>query len=186
MAINVKRILADALIELSTEKPLRKITIAELVERAGTGRQTFYNHFKDKNDLIYWIYSRTIAGERKVVCTQGYYAYMVKLHQEAQKLCPFLMQACKLTGQNSMSEVLYQQSYSYYRNYIVHHYGEAALTEEMEHALHFNAAGSSHVYMQWVLNGAPGPAERQAELALNCMPRCISSLLPLHGAEDPN
>lgn len=72
MAINVKRILADALIELSTEKPLRKITITELVERAGTGRQTFYNHFKDKNDLIYWIYSRTIAGERKLVETQGY------------------------------------------------------------------------------------------------------------------
>lgn len=185
MAINVKRILADALIELSTEKPLRKITITELVERAGTGRQTFYNHFKDKNDLIYWIYSRTIAGERKLVETQGHFAYMVKLHQEAQKLCPFLMQACKLTGQNSLSEVLYQQNYNYYQNYVIRCYGEEKLTEDLEYALRFNAAGASYVYMGWVLSGAPGPAERQAELTLSCMPQCIRSLLPLHMEETP-
>ena len=56
MAINIKRMLANSLISLSDEKPLRKITVTDIITHAGTGRQTFYNHFKDKNDLIYWIF----------------------------------------------------------------------------------------------------------------------------------
>jgi AcrR family transcriptional regulator len=47
MAINVKRLLANALIELSEEKPLAKITVTDIVNRAGAGRQTFYNHFRE-------------------------------------------------------------------------------------------------------------------------------------------
>ncbi|MEA5002514.1 MAG: TetR/AcrR family transcriptional regulator C-terminal domain-containing protein [Christensenella sp.] len=180
MAINVKRLLANALIELDKEKPLRKITITDIVTRAGTGRQTFYNHFQDKNDLIYWIYLRTLAGEAKLVNTKGYYAYLVNLHQEAQKISDFLKDACKLDGQNSLSDALYSQNYRYYRNFIKTHHGEEFLTEEVEYALHFNAAGGSSTFMQWLLNGAPGTPERQAELTLGCMPQCIKDFIPLY------
>ena len=98
MPINVERLFADALIALNKEKPLHKITVTEIVQRAGAGRGTFYNHFRDKNDLIYWIFLHTLAGERKLVETQGYFPYLVKLHQEAIKIKSFLMQACKLAG----------------------------------------------------------------------------------------
>lgn len=179
MAINVKRLLSESLISLCDEKPLRKITVAEIVERAGTGRQTFYNHFKDKNDLIYWIFLRTLAGEKKLVQTKGYFAYLVRLHQEAQKIDRFLMQACKMPGQNSLSEAIYQQNHTYYSNYIKDHFGAESLTEEVEFALRYHSAGASHVYIQWVLAGMPGTAEQQARFILSCMPRCIKDFLPV-------
>jgi AcrR family transcriptional regulator len=34
------------------EKPLRAITIQNVLDRAGVGRSTFYLHFRDKNDLL--------------------------------------------------------------------------------------------------------------------------------------
>jgi len=179
MAINTKRLLANTLILMCDEKSLRKITIADIIERAGTGRQTFYNHFRDKNDLIYWIFLHTLAGERKLVGTKGYYAYLVKLHQEAQKISRFLMQACKLPGQNSLTEAIYEQNYNYYNNYIIKNFGEKNITEEVEFALRYHAHGATNVYIQWVLAGMPGPPERQARFILCCMPKCIKDYLPL-------
>lgn len=179
MAINVKRLLAESLVELCDEKPLRKVTVAEIVERAGTGRQTFYNHFRDKNDLIYWIFLRTLAGEKKLVQTKGYFAYLVRLHQEAQKIDRFLVQACKMPGQNSLSEAIYQQNYKYYSNYIGEHFGAQSITDEVEFALKYHAAGASHVYIHWVLDGMPGTAEQQARFILACMPQCIRDFLPV-------
>lgn len=180
MAINVKRLLANALISLSEEKSLSKITVAEIVERAGTGRQTFYNHFRDKNDLVYWIFLCTLAGERKLVNTKGYFAYLVKLHQEAQKLSRFLCQACKLPGQNSLSDAIYQQNYDYYKKLIISQAGPEVLTDELEFALHFNAAGASHAYIRWVMNGTPGSAEEQAQRLIACMPACMLKYVPLY------
>ena len=46
-----RRMLVDAFFALRAEKPLRKITVRELCERAGVGRGTFYAHFLDIYDL---------------------------------------------------------------------------------------------------------------------------------------
>lgn len=183
MAINVKWLFANSLIELSKEKSLAKITVSDIVNRAGAGRQTFYNHFRDKNDLITWIFRRTLAGERELVETSGYFAYLTKLYQEAQKYGHFLMQACKLAGQNSLSEAIIQQTYNYYKRYILEHYGSEVFDEELEYALMFNAYGASSLYVQWAEAGMPGPAVTQARYALRCMPERIKTYLPL-SAED--
>lgn len=48
-------VLAESLIELSAKKPIDKITIKEITDKAGVIRPTFYNHFQDKYELIEWI-----------------------------------------------------------------------------------------------------------------------------------
>ena len=169
MAVNFKRILADALISLSEEKPLSKITVSDIVARADVGRQTFYNHFKDKNDIIYWIYQRTLAGDRYLVKEKGYLAYYIQVMERAQGIKDFLKSAIKLTGQNSLTGLLYQQNYNYYRNYILENCGQDKITEEVEHALDFNAWGATHVYIKWIMDGAPGLAETQAKWTIDCI-----------------
>ena len=51
----IDMMLAESLIELSTQKPIEKITIKEITDKAGVIRPTFYNHFQDKYELIEWI-----------------------------------------------------------------------------------------------------------------------------------
>ena len=183
MAINVKQILADALIELSQEKPLSKITVSNIVTRAGAGRQTFYNHFKDKNDLIYWIFCRTLRGERKLMQTAGYYTYLKNLYTEAQNYRSFLKQACALEGQNSLSDAIVQQTYDYHKNYIEDHYGKEVFDQELEFALMFHAYGAANMYIRWAEKGMPGTGEEQAAYALHCMPGRIKQFLPLDDIE---
>src|SRR5258708_19426815 len=44
--------LSDALVELMQEKPVDKVTVQEVLDRAGVGRSTFYLHYRDKDDLL--------------------------------------------------------------------------------------------------------------------------------------
>ena len=47
-----RMVLQDSLIELMKEKPISKITIKELCEKADINRTTFYAHYTDQYDLL--------------------------------------------------------------------------------------------------------------------------------------
>jgi AcrR family transcriptional regulator len=44
--------LGNALITLIVEKPVDKVTVQDVLDRASVGRSTFYLHYRDKNDLL--------------------------------------------------------------------------------------------------------------------------------------
>lgn len=44
--------LGTALLELILEKPVNEVTVQDVLDRAGVGRSTFYQHFRDKDDLL--------------------------------------------------------------------------------------------------------------------------------------
>jgi AcrR family transcriptional regulator len=45
-------LLLDALVSLLMERGYEKLTIQNLIERAGVGRATFYSHFQSKDELL--------------------------------------------------------------------------------------------------------------------------------------
>ena len=51
----IDEVLAESLKELSKSRPIEKITIKEITDKAGVIRPTFYNHFQDKYELLEWI-----------------------------------------------------------------------------------------------------------------------------------
>jgi len=55
------QLIADTLVALSDEIPLKKISVSDIVERAGKNRKTFYYHFENKDSLIYWIFRHDLA-----------------------------------------------------------------------------------------------------------------------------
>ena len=55
-----KKALAQSLKELGAVKILDKITVADITDRCGVNRQTFYYHFNDKYELLSWIYNQDL------------------------------------------------------------------------------------------------------------------------------
>jgi len=51
-----KQALAASLRELMEEVPFDKINVGQICERCGMNRKSFYYHFKDKYDLVNWIF----------------------------------------------------------------------------------------------------------------------------------
>lgn len=56
MKERTKAMFAEALLHTIETKELSKIRVLELCALCGTDRQTFYYHFRDKYDLVAWIY----------------------------------------------------------------------------------------------------------------------------------
>ena len=61
--MNIKKAFSNSLLVLLDKKPLSKITIGDLLEDTELSRQTFYNHFLDKNDLIAYVYDTVIVNQ---------------------------------------------------------------------------------------------------------------------------
>ncbi|MBE6121615.1 MAG: dihydroxyacetone kinase transcriptional activator DhaS [Erysipelotrichaceae bacterium] len=51
-----KKALAASLKKLMIEKPFEKISISDICDGCGMKRKSFYYHFKDKYDLLDWIF----------------------------------------------------------------------------------------------------------------------------------
>lgn len=51
-----KQTLGEALIQLTSKKCFTKITISDITATSGYNRQTFYYHFRDKYELLVWVY----------------------------------------------------------------------------------------------------------------------------------
>ena len=60
MAIDYKEIIVDGFLKLNEKQTIEDITIKQILETSKVSRQTFYNHFLDKNDLLQYIYETRI------------------------------------------------------------------------------------------------------------------------------
>lgn len=65
-ALITKRALASSLKKLMERRSLSKLTVGDIVEECSVTRKTFYNHFRDKYELLNWIYqtesAKSISG----------------------------------------------------------------------------------------------------------------------------
>ena len=52
---NSKELYCEALLRMCETQRLGKITVTSLIKETGTARQTFYNNFRDINDLVSFI-----------------------------------------------------------------------------------------------------------------------------------
>ena len=99
-----KKALADALKQLMAEKPLQKISVGDICERCNMNRNSFYYHFRDKYDLVNWVFYAEFAeqfiGEGQI--TSGF--FLEKICTYFYRNRAFYVSALEQEGQNSFSE----------------------------------------------------------------------------------
>lgn len=60
---NTKRKIADGLQEMLHAKPLRKITVQDIMDCKNMKRQSFYYHFQDIYGVIEWLYNEDFVKQ---------------------------------------------------------------------------------------------------------------------------
>ena len=99
-------LLAESLKELTESRPIEKITIKEITDKAGVIRPTFYNHFQDKYELLEWIIRTQILEPTRPLIHAGMVDEALMLIFTAVKADgEFYGRAVKLEGQNSFEEI---------------------------------------------------------------------------------
>ncbi len=148
-----KEIFAEAIFELSKKYPIDKITVKQIVEESGLSLQTFYNHFKDKYDLIFWIHH--FEGERMMSKfgdnSYGYDELVkdnIRFYLEHKE---FMQSAFTSTfGISTYTEMSSENAYRILSDYIVLHYGKDAFTEEIAFYLKMFALSSVKMTTDWM------------------------------------
>lgn len=98
-----KRALAATLKSLLIKKPLNKITVGDICEQCGMSRKGFYYHFKDKYDLVNWIFDSEFleAGANKRY--RSSWDFLLDICTYFYDNRAFYIRAFQVEGQNSFA-----------------------------------------------------------------------------------
>lgn len=103
----VRRILADSFKELVQEKGFQKIIVKDITDRAKVKRPTFYTYFRDKYDVIDWIFGQEIWQPARSLISAGYTKEGLRFMLVCmEKDKAFYRRLVSLEGQNSFKEIM--------------------------------------------------------------------------------
>lgn len=165
MAINIKEILADGLLLLCDDYKLETITIKQLLESTHVSKQSFYNHFLDKNDLIQYIYlTRIIPDFDNPKKEINFYEMMVKAFQNMKKYHSFMKQALLMEDQNCLKDYIFKHCKEFDLQFHQKRYGTQPMPDTLRFATEYHATASSSMTISWVLSDMPASCEEMARL----------------------
>lgn len=156
-----KQLLAQSLKELMATSPLEKISVNDITEHAGVGRNTFYYHFQDKYDLVnqyfqidaaHFLVERSSGSSWKSVLAgiEGYF----------RENKDFYSNALQYNGQNSLQEYIY----NFIKTYLSRRLKECCPgmdKAETRFIVDFIAGGAVSVIDAWVREGMPDRDEER-------------------------
>jgi len=169
MRVDAKRVLADSLIELSARKPLAKVTIQDIVDNCGASRQTFYNHFTGKYELVDWIVSKNSDEViRKFIGVEPWSRVLAKTLGVLKENQALYGGALGKGGLDSFWRSLYQYTRDFYIDSIRDRFGPEAVTDRLVFTMRFNSYGA--VAREWAERGMNEPPEAIAGGIVHNMP----------------
>lgn len=165
MAINVKCIIATALLELCETKSLEALTVKQILEKSGVSRQTFYNHFIDKNDLIQYVYKEKIIPDfHDNNMNINFYDSLVIAFENMKKYHHFMKQACLMEGQNCLKDYIFNHCKEFDLKWHQELYGDEPMPESLRFATEYHATASSSMTLSWILSDMPVSCEEISKM----------------------
>ena len=164
--------IAEKMRELMKHKPIDKIRVTEICKVADIERPTFYYHFKDKYDLVAWMFCTDAYGT-DITSVASAAAGMNKMKQEIL----FYKRAYEDVSQNAL--------WRYMLEYFVLRYSELAkeklvteiLDTQLAYSIRFYCMGAVGMTQEWVLNDNITSAETVVQMMFASMPENMRTVL---------
>ncbi|NLJ31137.1 MAG: dihydroxyacetone kinase transcriptional activator DhaS [Clostridiales bacterium] len=150
-----KRALADGIKKMMQTASLNKISVEDITRFCGISRNTFYYHFKDKFDLVNWIFYTEITPHiTKFVDRAHWVDGLTELCLHMQQDKKFYINALNTEGQNSFSECLMD----FYRTFLINSihdlHGDMRLSDrEVELIACFYSYALTGIILEWAKHG---------------------------------
>jgi AcrR family transcriptional regulator len=162
--------IVEALLSLMKKVPYTKITVSDIIRKAGLARPTFYRHYENKDDVIIQFLEGCFAPsdleiKNQTVSSEDFnkgYVYLMSLPLK------------KMTRHGAALKIILNSE----AEYLVYQYGEKWEAHEMNlikdtlkpreindarYRLLFSIAGSTQVICDWIKNDMPIPVEKLIE-----------------------
>lgn len=179
-AIRSKRMIISALADLLQEKPLDKITVTDVVNRAEINRGTFYAHFSDVPDVIHHLILGIFSTIKQAISEEPKQLSDIP-HVLLKRIQMFLeedMEFCQKVMNSSASVMMQEQLIQFVMEYMLQHehvygFGDHRLYEL---AIRFCAGGLGNLYRDWFAGKMDLTLDQLTQEAENMVSRIIVSI----------
>lgn len=162
-AIRSRRMIVEALADILQEKPLDKITVTEVVARAGINRGTFYAHYADIPDVVQHLIQDTFAKIRSALTVEPGQLYRLPEVLLGQILAIFTedLDFYRKVMASSTAPLMQEQLVEFVIRYLLDHEAEYTFGthEQYELTIRFCAGGLSNLYREWFSGKLDMPLE---------------------------
>lgn len=152
-----KETFAKAIKALLREKSLAKISVKDITEQCGLSRNAFYYHFKDKYELVNWIFYDDMLRNVNSFndpskLTDSFVNVCQCLYSERE----FYLACFQYMGQNSLFDTLHELYYELWKMNLEIRYMESNVKlsdEELEIMAKLNSYALVGIITDWVKKG---------------------------------
>ncbi len=168
MAEITKLWIADKMRELMKHKSIDKIRVTEICEAADIERPTFYYHFKDKYDLIAWMFYHS-AYETDVISVESAAKSMNKMKSDII----FYKRAYEDSSQNALWRYMVEYFVARYSELAKGKLGTNTLDTQTAFSIRLYCMGAVGMTREWVLDDNITSAETVVKMMFNSMPESL-------------
>lgn len=161
-----KRALATGMKELMREMPFSKISVSDICKKCDMNRKSFYYHFKDKYDLVNWIYDTEFIAVARHKHYKNTYEFIYDLCCYFYENRDFYRRALQVTGQNSFSEHFRELLLPIIENNLKEIMGDQEVTD---FHINFFADACMCAFERWLLSKDCMPAKEFYDLLRSCL-----------------
>jgi len=184
-AIRSRKLINEALADLLQEKPLDKITVTDVVRRAGINRGTFYAHYMDIPDvlqhLIIQVFSRirdAISEKQPRKVEEVPQILLLQIQEFLEEDLEF----CKKIMNSNASVIMQEQLVGIVLDYLLQMEKDFGVGDHEEFVLimRFGAGGLINLYRDWLAGELPITLEQLTGKAT----RMLLSVLKMESREE--
>ncbi len=165
-------VLKDSLIELLKVKPISKITVKEICQKADINRSTFYSHFNDPYHLLNSIEQEILQDVEKTLANYNFKQDVSQALQMMEKIFEYI-------GQNDeICQVLLDEKgdIAFQKQIMMLAQRQQVITQAVnrqidqqtaEYICLFAVNGSLGIVQHWLKNGMKKTPKEMAEMVIN-------------------
>ncbi len=167
MDINLtERALADQMKKLLSKKPLSKISIKDLTDACHINRKTYYYHFKDKYDLVHFIFMDEFYYQLDYDSIDSIWDFLIPLSEYFYSNKAYYRHAFEEKCQNSFSEFFADLMESILKE---HFEDEFKTSEYKVLYADYITAGMVYVFKRWLESYENIPPEKFISIMKNAI-----------------
>jgi len=162
-------LIENTLIEMCKSRSFSSIKVKDICSKANISKQTFYNHFKDKFDIVTNIYLKDIQSEAVLAETDPLKQLKIQ-HATLWNRRDFYQNVFDDKSQNSLFH--FSKSYSEAFNKQMIASGKE-LTNEQKYLLSYNSYGWVGCFDDWIHERLKISSDELAEIVYKTVPRVV-------------
>lgn len=176
-AIRSRKLINEALADLLQEKPLEKITVTDIVNRAGINRGTFYAHYRDVPDVVNSLVQKTFSSIQEVLTRQNH-SLAEAAHTMLDQIQRILEEDLDFTRKlmnSGAAAILQERLVAVMVEYMLQHRDDFSpgSPENYEIAIRVSAGGISYLYREWFAGSLPYTLEELTRIGETMILRII-------------